>query len=76
MHPKILTQFVTTLVQVPKKINNDTNAQTSVEIILLIGSILTISLITGTYIMKISSQINSNFTKVLEKGRTSLINKL
>ncbi|MCQ2964856.1 MAG: class III signal peptide-containing protein [archaeon] len=44
--------------------------------ILLIGAILTISLITGTYIYKINSTINSEFSEIIEKCRTSLINKI
>lgn len=76
MQVKISTQFGKTLVQVFKRLNKDKNGQTSVEMILLIGAILTISLITGTYIYKISSSINSEFSKIIEKGRDSLINQI
>lgn len=75
MQHKILIQLDKTLQEL-KKINNDKKAQTSVEMILLIGSILVISLITGTYIYKISSSINSEFSEIIEKGRNSLINKI
>lgn len=76
MQVKILTQLEKILVQVFKTLKKDKTAQTSVEIILIIGAILTISLVTGTYIYKISSSINSEFSKIIEKGRDSLINKI
>lgn len=76
MQHKILTQLEKTLLQGLKSINNDKKAQTSVEMILLIGAILTICLITGTYIYKISSSINSEFSTIIEKARNSLINKI
>ena len=76
MQHKILIPLEKTLLQGLKNINNDKKAQTSVEMILLIGAILTISLITGTYIYKISSSINSEFSKIIEKGRDSLINQI
>ena len=75
MQVKILTQLEKISVQLHNT-HNDEKAQTSVEMILLIGAILTISLITGTYIYKISTSINSEFSKVIEKGRNSLINKI
>ena len=75
MQHKTLTQLEK-ISQELKSINNDKKAQTSVEMILLIGAILTISLITGTYIYKINSTINSEFSEIIEKGRTSLINKI
>ena len=54
----------------------DNRGQTSVEVILLIGSILVISIICGTYIYKINSQINDSFNQTLDKGRLFLLNKL
>lgn len=75
MQHKTLTQLEK-ISQELKSINNDKKAQTSVEMILLIGAILTISLITGTYIYKINSKINSEFSEIIEKGRNSLINKI
>ena len=54
----------------------DNRGQTSVEVILLIGSILVISIICGTYIYKINLEINDLFNQTLSKGRLFLINKL
>ena len=54
----------------------DNRGQTSVEVILLIGSILVISIICGTYIYKINLEINDLFNQTLFKGRLFLLNKL
>ena len=54
----------------------DNRGQTSVEVILLIGSILVISIICGTYIYKINLEINDLFNQTLSKGRLFLFNKL
>ncbi|WP_298536429.1 class III signal peptide-containing protein [uncultured Methanobrevibacter sp.] len=54
----------------------DNRGQTSVEVILLIGSILVISIICGTYIYKINLEINDLFNETLSKGRLFLLNKL
>ncbi|MBQ2962579.1 class III signal peptide-containing protein [Methanobrevibacter sp.] len=54
----------------------DNRGQTSVEVILLIGSILVISIICGTYIYKINLEINDLFNQTLVKGRLFLFNKL
>ena len=62
-----------------KEINtliNDESGQTSVEVILLIGSILVISIICGTYIYKINLEINNLYNETLTKGRLYLLNKL
>lgn len=59
-----------------KKFRNDEKGQTSVEVILLIGSILVISIICGTYIYKINLEINDLYNQTLEKGRLYLFNKL
>ena len=59
-----------------KGLKNDINGQTSVEVILLIGSILVISIICGTYIYKINLEINSLYNQTLDKGRLYLLNKL
>ena len=52
----------------------DNRGQTSVEVILLIGSILVISIICGTYIYKINLEINDLFNQTLSKGRLFLFN--
>ncbi len=54
----------------------DNRGQTSVEVILLIGSILVISIICGTYIYKINLEINDLFNQTISKGRLFLLNKL
>ena len=54
----------------------DNRGQTSVEVILLIGSILVISIICGTYIYKINAEINYSFNQTLDRGRLFLLNKL
>ena len=59
-----------------KSIKADNSGQTSVEVILLIGSILVISIICGTYIYKINLEINDLFNQTLSKGRLFLLNKL
>ena len=64
------------LVDKLKLIKKDENGQTSVEVILLIGSILVISIICGTYIYKINLEINDLFNQTLEKGRDYLLNRI
>ena len=59
-----------------KYLKSDNKGQTSVEVILLIGSILVISIICGTYIYKINLEINSLYNQTLDKGRLYLLNKL
>ena len=59
-----------------KHLKRDKIGQTSVEVILLIGSILVIAIICGTYIYRINSQINDSFNQTLDKGRLYLLNKL
>ena len=59
-----------------KYLKLDNKGQTSVEVILLIGSILVISIICGTYIYKINLEINDLFNQTLSKGRIFLLNKL
>ena len=57
-------------------LKNDEHGQTSVEVILLIGSILVISIICGTYIYKINLEIKNLYNQTLDKGRLYLFNKL
>ena len=59
-----------------KHFKNDEKGQTSVEVILLIGSILVISIICGTYIYRINLELTDLYNQTLEKGRLYLINKL
>ena len=60
----------------PEYLKLDNRGQTSVEVILLIGSILVISIICGTYIYKINLEINDILNQTLSKGRLFLLNKL
>ena len=59
-----------------KCLKEDNHGQTSVEVILLIGSILVIAIICGTYIYKINLEINDSFKQTLDKGRLYLLNKI
>ena len=59
-----------------ENLKSDNRGQTSVEVILLIGSILVISIICGTYIYKINLEINDLSNQTLSKGRLFLLNKL
>ena len=59
-----------------KSLKADNCGQTSVEVILLIGSILVISIICGSYIYKINLEINTLYNQTLDKGRMYLFNKL
>ncbi len=75
MHLKISIQYEKILVQLSNIIRNK-KAQTSAEMILLIGSILTISLLIGSYIYNINNSIKTEFNQIIEKGRNYLINKI
>ena len=57
------------------ELKKDEKGQTSVEVILLIGSILVISIICGTYIYKINLEINELYNQTIDKGRLYLFNK-
>lgn len=59
-----------------KNLKDNEKGQTSVEVILLIGSILVISIICGTYIYKINLEINGLYNQTADKGRLYLLNKL
>ena len=59
-----------------KDLKNDANGQTSVEVILLIGSVLVISIICGTYVYRLNLEINNLYNQTLDKGRLYLLNKL
>ena len=58
------------------ELKKDEKGQTSVEVILLMGSILVISIICGTYIYKINLEINELYNQTIDKGRLYLFNKL
>ncbi len=59
-----------------KKVLNEKCGQTSVELILLIGSILVLSLISGTYMYGLNSSINNQFNTTMAQARDYLIFKI
>lgn len=54
----------------------DEKAQISAEMILLIGGLLILVIIAGTYILNISQSVASNVSDVVNAARDSTINKL
>lgn len=54
----------------------DEKAQVSAEMILLIGGLLILVIIAGTYIMGISQSIAGNVSIVVNTARDTTINKL
>jgi uncharacterized protein (UPF0333 family) len=54
----------------------DEKAQISAEMILLVGAILVLVIVAGTYIFDISSSIAGNITEVIDSARNSTINKM
>jgi len=54
----------------------DENAQISAEMILLVGAILVLVIVAGTYIFDISESIAGNITEVVDSARNSTINKM
>ena len=59
-----------------KNLKDNEKGQTSVEVILLIGSILVITIIAGTYVFSINSNVNSQFNQTMNKARIFLLNKI
>ena len=59
-----------------EELKGDNSGQTSVEVILLIGSILILTIVSGTYVFKISSEVNSQFNQTINKARIFLLNKI
>lgn len=64
-----------TLIKEFKALKEETG-QASVELILLIGSILVITIICGTYVFNVNSKINSQFNQTMTKARLFLLNKV
>lgn len=58
------------------KIKTENSGQISAEMILLLGILITISLICGNYIFKINSTINNEFSNTMNEGRDFLLNKI
>ncbi|KZX10556.1 class III signal peptide-containing protein [Methanobrevibacter filiformis] len=59
-----------------KKLYKDNKAQGSAELILIMGTVLIIVLIVGSYITDISKSINGQIHEAIETGRNSILNKL
>ncbi|MDI6643667.1 MAG: class III signal peptide-containing protein [Methanobacteriaceae archaeon] len=54
----------------------DENAQISAEMILLVGAILILVIVAGTYILDITESVSGNITEVIDTARNSTINKM
>lgn len=54
----------------------DENAQISAEMILLVGAILVLVIVAGTYILDITESVSGNITEVIDTARNSTINKM
>ena len=54
----------------------DDKAQISAEMVLLIGLILVIVLVAGSYIFDISQSISNEISSVIDTARDSTINKM
>ena len=52
------------------------NGQTSVEVILLIGAVLVLTIISGTYIYRINSSINNQFNETMTKSRDFMLGNI
>lgn len=54
----------------------DEKGQISAEMILLIGAMLVIVIVAGTYILGISKSVAGNITSVIDTARDSAINRM
>ena len=54
----------------------DDNGQGSAELILIVGGLIVIVLLIGSYISNITTKTNTNLINVLKQERDFLINKL
>ena len=52
------------------------NGQTSVEVILLIGAVLVLTIISGTYVYRINSSINIQFNETMTKSRDFMLGNI
>ncbi|WP_297826341.1 class III signal peptide-containing protein [uncultured Methanobrevibacter sp.] len=57
-----------------KKLDN--NGQGSAELILIVGGLIVIVLLIGSYISNITTKANTNLINLLKQERDFLINKL
>lgn len=68
------TQYWTTELMYSKKLDN--RGQGSAELILIIGGLIVIVLLIGSYISNITQKTQNNMEKLLKKERDFLINKI
>ena len=68
------TQYSTTGPMFRKKL--DTNGQGSAELILIVGGLIVIVLLVGSYISNITEKTNTNVNSLLKTERDFLINKI
>ncbi len=68
------TQFLTTEHMFRKKLDN--RGQGSAELILLIGGLIIIVLLVGSYISQITDQTQTQIENLLKEERDFLINKI
>ena len=68
------TQFLTTGPMFKEKLDN--KGQGSAELILIIGGLLIIVLLVGSYMSNITQKTQSNINKLLKEERDFLINKI
>lgn len=69
----IITLKPTTCLKVDKM---DERAQLSAEMILLIGAILVIVIVAGSFIFDITDSIAGNITQVIDTARDNTINRM
>ena len=68
------TQYLTTGPMFRKKLDN--TGQGSAEMILIVGSLIVIVLLVGSYISNITDKTNTNMNSLLKTERDFLINKI
>lgn len=68
------TQYLTTEPMYSKKLDN--KGQGSAELILIIGGLIVIVLLVGSYMSHITEQTQTNVKNLLQKERDYLINKI
>ena len=62
--------------QALRRFFRENNGQTSVEVILLIGAVLVLTIISGTYIYSINSSINNQFNETMTKSRDFMLGNI
>lgn len=68
------TQFLTTEPMYRKRLDN--KGQGSAELILIVGGLIVIVLLVGSYMSHITEQTQTNIRNLLQKERDFLINKI